>query len=347
MKVRYPIADAALAGSLERAYPIRIQEIAFIPHGDSAYSYKLVCGGGAAYYLKLYDHANDRQRSGIDRLPRYLPLIRRLHRDGVFPNAARPVPNISGGLSSECGGYTLVLYGFIEGETLADAYPFPDGLLEEVAEVMAGIHRLASVAAGVGVASESFELAFADRLESCLSALERTDFAGSPVQLALRALISPERARIRGLLRLVRELRREAVADEREYVLCHGDLWGGNLIRGERGLSVLDWENALLAPPEFDWFGYIGDRFERFAAAYERRRGRPVALDGGLLRFYAYRHHLRNLTNWLLNILGRNRDDAQSAHDLDLIAHHCLNRLDAIEPDAARAEREFGRPGRS
>ncbi|MBO7742871.1 aminoglycoside phosphotransferase family protein [Paenibacillus sp. MWE-103] len=342
MKVRYPIADDALASRLERVYPIRIRELRFIPYGDSAYSYKLVCGDGTAYYLKLYDHGNDAQRSGIGRLPRYLPLTRRLHDEGLFPNAACPVPNLRGELASACDGYTVVLYGFIEGETLADAYPFPDGLLEDVADTMAGIHRLAAVAAAEGVAAEPYELDYEDRLAFCLSALERRDFAESPVRQALQALVAPESPRIRGLMRLVRELRRDAAADEREYVLCHGDLWGGNLIRGKSGLYVLDWENALLAPPEFDWFGYIGDRFGRFIAAYERRRGCPAAIDARLLRFYAYRHHLRNLTNWLLNILERNGDDAQSAHDLDLIAHHCLNRLDAIEPHAARVERDFG-----
>ncbi len=32
------------------------------------------------------------------------------------------------------------------------------------------------------------------------------------------------------------------------------------------------------------------------------------------------------------NILYNNTDEAQSINDLDMVAHHCLNRLDSIEP---------------
>lgn len=41
------------------------------------------------------------------------------------------------------------------------------------------------------------------------------------------------------LLNLVRKLRGIAIADTREKVLCHGDIWGGNLIRRENELYFI------------------------------------------------------------------------------------------------------------
>jgi thiamine kinase-like enzyme len=49
--------------------------------------------------------------------------------------------------------------------------------------------------------------------------------------------------------------------------LCHGDIWGGNLIRHENVLYFIDWESAIIAPPEFDLIGYIGEKFHLYEAA--------------------------------------------------------------------------------
>jgi len=47
---------------------------------------------------------------------------------------------------------------------------------------------------------------------------------------------------------------------EKPQVICHTDLHGGNLMLDRSGeLILLDWENAIFAPPEYDLFFIAGD----------------------------------------------------------------------------------------
>ena len=89
----------------------------------------------------------------------------------------------------------------------------------------------------------------------------------------------------------------------------------------------------ILAPPEYNLFGYIGSSFDIFISSYIKQLDRKIQINLDLIRFYSYRGHLRNLSNWVMNILFRNTDESQSINDLDMIRNHCLNRFDQIEPN--------------
>jgi hypothetical protein len=143
-------------------------------------------------------------------------------------------------------------------------------------------------------------------------------------------------------------------------VLCHGDVWGGNLIAGAPpSLIFLDWESACLAPPERDAYGYVGLTFQAFAAGYrasmplsgvgsnvraeedheQEARDAPFTWNADLLAVYAYRKQLRNLAQWLHNLLHEQLDDEQRENDLLMIDEHCLSRWAGLEPalDQTRA----------
>ena len=128
-------------------------------------------------------------------------------------------------------------------------------------------------------------------------------------------------------------IRERLVIDPAPNVLCHGDLWGGNIIRHSNKLYFIDWESAMIAPPEYDLVGYIDKEFDIFFSSYEKHYGQTVSINLDLLRFYSYRHQLRNLTNWIMNILYRNKAEEQNENDLEMILNHCMNRWDSIEPN--------------
>jgi len=58
---KFKIEDKQLILFIQKNYGILIKNIEFIPVGDSAYSYKVNCIDEQQYYLKLFDHHNDRQ----------------------------------------------------------------------------------------------------------------------------------------------------------------------------------------------------------------------------------------------------------------------------------------------
>jgi spectinomycin phosphotransferase len=338
LEVKYPIEDNILMINLNKEYGIQMESVHFIPMGDSAYSYWVNCANGDRYYLKLFDHQNDRQRRSIERLKYYLPLTWQMYHQGLFRNITYPIKNQNGDFKTTFNNITTVLFNFIEGETLAEAYPFSKEILKEIAKSVAAIHRITNYIDPSLIVTETFDISFESDLEKCVSELERTLTSDNHIKKALREQVLLQKEQIFFLLNLVRELRGVAITDNKDKVLCHGDLWGGNLIRHENELYFIDWESAIIAPPEFDLIGYIGEEFDVFFSSYEKHLGQSVTINLDLLRFYSYRHHLRNLTNWLMNILYRNTEEAQHENDLEMILHHCMNRWDSIEPKVRTVE---------
>ncbi|SDN67837.1 Phosphotransferase enzyme family protein [Paenibacillus sp. yr247] len=332
MEVKYRIEDNILLINLNKEYGIQIESIHFIPLGDSAYSYWVNCANGDRYYLKLFDHQNDRQIKSIELLQYYLPLTWQMYHQGLFRNITYPIKNQNGLFQTTFNDITTVLFNFIEGETLAEAYPFSKEILEDIAKSVATIQRITPFIDNTMLLVDTFDISFDADLKKCNSVLESTVTFENNIKQALREHILPKKEEILDLLNLLRKLRSVAITNKKEMVLCHGDIWGGNLIRHENELYFIDWESAIIAPPEFDLVGYIGEEFDVFFSSYEKHLGRSVTVNLELFRFYSYRHHLRNLTNWLMNILYRNTEEAQNENDLEMILCHCMNRWDSIEP---------------
>ncbi|OZB98999.1 phosphotransferase enzyme family protein [Paenibacillus sp. XY044] len=332
MKHPYRMDEKAFMHHLNEAYGIAARRIDFIPYGDSAYSYRVDGENGTRYYLKLFDHSNDSHRQGIIRCSRYLPLTWELHQTGRFRELSCPHRTLSGDFLLTLSDCTAALFHFIEGETWAEAYPFSKQQLERVGRLAARIRQLTPWTSSSCLLSEAYDISFSENLMECLLLLKSPQTGDNSARHVLRELVIPQQARITELMYQITGIRDSLIFDPVPKVLCHGDLWGGNLMETpDRRLFVLDWEAAILAPPELDIVGYIGDGLSHFLSAYEQELGQQVGLNPDLLRFYAYRHHLRNLTHWCMNILHRDLEPDQLDNDLEMVRHHCLNRLDTVE----------------
>ncbi|WP_054028684.1 phosphotransferase [Bacillus sp. FJAT-28004] len=338
MEVKYRIKDSVLATNLDKEYGIQVESIHFIPLGNSAYSYWVNCVNEERYYLKLFDNQNESQRNGIERLQYYLHLTWKMYHQGLFRNVTHPIKNQKGIFKTSFNDITVVLFNYIEGESLADAYPFSKEILENIAKSVASIQLITPLIDKAMLVTETFDISFESDLEKCIATLESKITFNNPIKQSLREHVLAMKEQIILLLNRVRKLRDVALADTKEKVLCHGDIWGGNLIHHENELYFIDWETAIIAPPEFEMIGYIGEEFNVFFSAYERHLGKSITVNLDLLRFYSYRHHLRNLTHWLINILYRNTEEAQDKNDLEMILYHCMNRWDSIEPRVRAVE---------
>ena len=116
---------------------------------------------------------------------------------------------------------------------------------------------------------------------------------------------------------------------------CHGDVWGGNIIPTSTGqLVLLDWEASVIAPLERDAFLYGAD-FAAFDAGYCLIHKEPMHWHANWLAYYGYRRQLRNLAQWLHNLLHENLDEVQRENDLAMLGFHCLDRLKGVERTAS------------
>jgi spectinomycin phosphotransferase len=110
-------------------------------------------------------------------------------------------------------------------------------------------------------------------------------------------------------------------AEPAAVVLCHGDAHTGNVLVGDDGqVWLLDWDEAVLAPPERDLMFVLGGVLADaqvgtveqgwFFAGYGRR---PAGLDLVRLAYYRCSWAVQDVASWAAAVLdpgGRDRDRA-------------------------------------
>ena len=126
-------------------------------------------------------------------------------------------------------------------------------------------------------------------------------------------------------------------------VICHTDLHGGNLMMDDQGnLYILDWENALIAPPEHDLFFFTGDErfWNVFLPLYERQFG-PVSIDIEVLRFYYYRRTLEDIAGFVFRILQGDGGEERDREDIEWLKGN-LTDLKNIEKTVSGIQTKLG-----
>jgi hypothetical protein len=143
-----------------------------------------------------------------------LPLVQHLHSLGFRARLPYPVEALDGSLSVPAAGGVAALFPFLPGTTPAGWPRWSDDVLDELGHVLTELHAVKP-----------------------LAALPREDFT-------IAGLVPHERlAQLQDVVRRLPE----------RFVVCHTDLIGDNLLVGADGrLSALDWDTAMLAPPEQD-----------------------------------------------------------------------------------------------
>ncbi|MFD1676573.1 aminoglycoside phosphotransferase family protein [Alicyclobacillus fodiniaquatilis] len=331
MKQGIPEFERIICAFIKQSYAFDVSSYEFIPVGDSAFSYIVVSTAFERRYLKVFDTSTQKGILGVEQLRGYIPLMIELKESNLFPYLPQPHYTVSGDMQCSIGRFVCVLFEYIDGETLADAYPFSDEIQTSMAIGLAKLHTVPLKSLHAQVASETYGVDFGERLQAnleCLASYKDND----PFILELQSIVLPRLKLIHRFWQQLCEQRERVLQSSHELVLCHGDLWGGNIMhQTNRQLVFLDWENTIVAPIERDFFSYIGSEYATFRLAYAEERQIDLSLNPDMVAFYAYRHQLRNLNQWLHNILNENFGDEQKQNDLEMIEFHCLDRWASVE----------------
>jgi spectinomycin phosphotransferase len=331
MKQRLPEFEEKLCEAIKQCYRFDASSYIFIPIGDTAFSYVVENTKGERRYLKVFDTATQKGRLAVERLNQYLPLMIELIESGLFCDLPRPYHTTNGDLRCNWGRFIGVLFEYVDGKTLENDYPFSDDVQTRIAVQLAKLHAVPLTELHSQVVRESYSVDFGESLHSNLRSLD--SYTGDDLfVLKLQSIVLPRLELINRFWERLCELREIALQSEAEVVLCHGDLWGGNIIdQGNRRLVFLDWEGAVIAPLERDLFSYLGPDYTTFRIAYAAKRQIAFSLNPDLVAFYSYRKQLENLSQWLHNLLNENFGDEQKQNDLEMIGFHCLDRWTSIE----------------
>jgi Ser/Thr protein kinase RdoA (MazF antagonist) len=223
MLVEPAIDRSALTSAVHQYYGLTVTSMEFVPVGWGTAGYRL-WAGESQYFLKLWP------REAPDALAR-LPIVQELHEHGL--RVPYPLATEDHQLSVRIPAGVIAVFPFLAGQSPPEWPICPRPVLEEVGRTIGQLHSL------------QLDLPF------------REEFAVRPRE-HLRpylggSVLRPYERELAGQLDRLDELRAAALAAPGSFVVTHTDLIGNNiLVDGEGRISLLDWDDVRLAPPEYD-----------------------------------------------------------------------------------------------
>lgn len=308
------LADDAPAGALARGWNLEAVSLEYRALGFGSHHWEAVDTAGARWFVtadeleaKRYD-STETLDSGFARLRAALATAQRLRRTGLDFVVA-PVPTADGEPLVRVGErFAIALYPFIAGESFEwGAFPSSEHR-RAVVDLLVRLHT-APAEAAADATFDDFSIPHRDELEAAL-APSRHVVEWGPYTRRAAELLAANAGPVCGLLDRYDGLVRTVRSHAPRLVPTHGEPHPGNTLRGADGWLLIDWDTALLAPPERDlWRPALED--ESLLAAYAAATGTeplPAALE-----LYRLRWDLADLAAYADQFAGPHTDGRNEA----------------------------------
>jgi aminoglycoside phosphotransferase (APT) family kinase protein len=250
--------EALLRSVYERDWGLTVAEMAYRPVGWGSHHWDVVDPTGTRWFGTLDELARKRRSQdepldvAFGRLCGSLGAAGAL-RDLGHAYAVAPVLTRAHEPAVRLGDrYAVTLYPYAEGESFTwGEFSTPEHR-SAVVDIVIAIHTAPAVARE-GVHADDFAIAHRDELEAGLAGTGDADCG--PYARPVAELLAEYEAPIRRLLARYDALVDESRAQARRAILTHGEPHPGNTMLGPGGWLLIDWETALVAPPERDLWG--------------------------------------------------------------------------------------------
>jgi len=277
------ISDKLIISRLQEEFGLHVAALTFLPLGadQGTAVYRVVTNDGTVYFLKL--------RKGFDEITVTIPLF--LKSQSVQEIIA-PVETKSKQGWADFGDYKMILYPFIEGKNgfemeLSDSHKRTLG---------AALKRIHSVHVPPElkqkIPQETFSWKYRESMKSFQEQVENQTY-DNPVAAKLAEFMKSKRDEITHLIERAEQLASTLQSKPLEFVLCHTDIHGGNILISDKDeLFIVDWDAPLLAPKERDLM-FIGGgideiwKTEREEAVFYEGYGK-TEVNLSALAYYRY-----------------------------------------------------------
>ena len=284
------IPDEVIISHLQEEYNLHVAELIFLPIGADQGSvvYRVVTNDGTAYFLKL--------RKGFNEIVVTVPLF--LKSQGIDAIIA-PFATRSNQYWADFGDYKTILYPFIHGKN-----GFEMELTDPHRRILgAALKRIHSAKIPPGLESmipkENYSSHWRERLKDLQRQAESTFFE-ELIAAKLAAFMKSRGNEIQRLIERTEELASGLQSKSMEFVLCHTDIHGANVLITESGkLYIVDWDNPLLAPKERDLM-FVGGgidflwKSEHEEAVFYQGYGK-ANIDRAVMAYYRYERVIEDL----------------------------------------------------
>ena len=247
------IQDAVILSHLNAEYNQHAKELRFLPLGADMGTavYQVSANDGTDYFLKL--------RKGFKELSVTIPLF--LKSQGV-KEIISPIETKSNQGWADFGEYKMILYPFIKGVNGFEA-ELSNGHKRTLGVTLKAIHS-APILPELKrqIPQETFSPKFRESMKSFQETVDEQTY-DDPIAAKLAEFIKSKHGEIDHLIEKANVLASELQSKPLEFVLCHADIHGGNMLIGETGeFHVVDWDTPLLAPKERDLM-FIGGGIDK------------------------------------------------------------------------------------
>ena len=290
MLTKPDIADELIISRLQEEYNLYVTSLTFLPLGADMGTavYRVVAEDGTAYFLKL--------RRGFDQISVTVPLF--LKSQGIKEIIA-PIETKSTQGWADFDKYKMILYPFVDGKDGFDMV-LSASHKRTLGRALKTIHSMELPPKfKKKIPQETFSPKYRESMMSFQSQVDCQTFS-EPFAAKLAEFMLSTRDVIHHIIYRADTLALELQSQPLEFVLCHTDIHGGNMLFSEQGeFYIVDWDNPLLAPKErdlmfigggVDWIWKSPHDEAEFYAGYGR-----TEIDLVTLAYYRYERIIQDL----------------------------------------------------
>jgi aminoglycoside phosphotransferase (APT) family kinase protein len=299
------LPELQLHAALAAGWGLRATRLDYRAVGFGSHHWELVDHDGGRWFVTV----DDLRGRSDHRLRAALATARALL-DAGHAFVVAPVPASGGELLVPVGGsYAVAVYPFVAGESF-DGDEYTSEQRRAVLDLLITLHRVpAAVFAGHALVDD-FVIPLRDAVDGY------RDQATGPYARPAADLLDAHSAGVSQALDRYDDLVRGVRADPPGLVLTHGEPHPGNTMRTDAGRRLIDWDTALVAPPERDlWSLDPGDG--SVFAAYSTETGTAVRAD--LLDLYRLRWDLAEIADCLARFRGPHASTADDVESWSIL----------------------------
>jgi hypothetical protein len=314
------LSDELLTQVLAGGWEITPAAISYLAVGYGSHHWQTTSVEGARWFVTVDDLA-ERLRSPADttdaaygRLRSALLTARALHDSGAS-FAVTPVAAVDGDVLHRISeAYAMAVYPFVDGQAREFGDAFSPADLAAILPLITAVHGASASVRGHARADD-FLLAAAGVLRRALDGLAgRWD--GGPYGEPARRLLARHASSLERLLSHRDRLASQASSRPDRMVLTHGEPHPGNFIQVGPQPMLVDWDTALIAPPERDlWLLEPGDG--SFTDAYRRATGRDILPP--MLDLYRLTWELSDIVGCVTRFAGPHGDTVTDRAEWEIL----------------------------
>ena len=309
MLTKPDIPDGLIISRLQEEYELHAAELTFLPLGADMGTavYRIDTNDEMACFLKL--------RKGFDEITVKVPLF--LKSQGI-KEIISPIATKSQRGWADFGEYKMILYPFIDGKNGFEI-ELTDHQRRTLGTALKAIHS-AQIPPELKtqIPQEMFSPLFRENMKSFQDQV-RSQSYDEPVAAKLADFIKLRQDEITQLIERAEQLLSEVQSKPLDFVVCHTDIHGGNILIGTGNIYIVDWDAPLLAPKERDLM-FIGGGIDEI---WKSKRDEAVFYEGygdtnvniAALAYYRYERIIQDLVAFCEQLLlsdegGADREQA-------------------------------------